>query len=286
MKYLFHLILILLLFSQLQAQTPHKQTSAFVFSGVIMNNNNVQLLQDFTAYISKKSDIPLKPAYVNSYTELSRLLKEHPHSLAWTCGAPFVVAHKKAEEKLVAVPLYKGVPTYHSVIITKKPSTKKCISEFKGEILAYSDPLSNSGYLAPKYHLAQSKIKLKEHFSLMLNTGSHEGSITAVRGGLADIAAVDEYILDTYLLKNPDAKKELKEIKRLGPFPFTPIVTGKEVSPQEIKRLKSIFTQMENDPEGRRLLKAFSLDGFVLKETEFYQPIEKMIESVGLDTPW
>lgn len=286
MKHFINFTLLLLLFSSLHADTITKpKPLPFVFSGVVKNNNNFQLLLDFTQYVSKKSNIPLQTAYVNSYANLSKILKEHPRSLAWTCAAPFMLAYKKGEEKLIAVPLFKGKPLYNSVIITQKKNTQACIKDFKGAIFAYSDPLSNSGFLAPKYHLAKSNIKISNFFSLMLNTGSHEGSIASVISGIADIAAVDEYILDLYLIKHPEAKNILREVKRLGPFPFTPIVAGKDISAQEIKTLASVLTQMKNDPEGKKLLDTFALNGFVIKSPEFYKPIEKMIDTVGLDNP-
>ncbi len=253
----------------------------FVVTGVIINSHNGNLIERFTNYLSTKSGYPLQVAYVNKYSELSRVLRENPKAVGWTCGAPYVQDNEADGQQLVAVPLFRNKPVYHSLILTRSDRSEKTLADFKDGVLAYSDPHSNSGFLSPQYALLKQGIDIKKHFRLLLHTGSHEGSITALLNNLADVAAVDEYIWTAYLKTHPEAGKRLHEIKRMGPYPFTPIVAGNEVNEKDINKISSILLKMNEDSEGKKLLAEFHLDGFVKKQPAFYQPVKDMLREVN-----
>jgi len=277
------LIITLLMFTPAQCSfASEKKPQPFVVSGVIINSHNADLIERFARYLSERSGYPLQVVYVNKYAELSRVLREKPKAVGWTCGAPYVQDSNTSGQKLVAVPLFDKKPTYHSLVLTHRDRPEKTLADFKGAVLAYSDPRSNSGFLAPSYELQKQGININRHFRLLLNAGSHEGSINALLNSLADVAAVDEYIWQAYLKENPEAGEKLHEIQRMGPFPFTPIVTGIKVDDNEIDKLTSALLNMDNDTEGKKLLSEFYLDGFVKKEPAFYQPIKNMLEEVNI----
>lgn len=285
-QFVFHLFTIsLLIIGQTdQARASDVIQQPFVVSGVIINSDNGNLIERFTDYLSTKSGYPLQVAYVNKYSDLSRALRKNPEAVGWTCGAPYVQDSEFDGQQLVAVPLFNKKPTYHSLILRHAGRTEKNLADFKGGVLAYSDPRSNSGYLSPKYALHKQGIDIDKHFRLLLNTHSHEGSITALINKLADVAAVDEYVWQTYLKKHPEAGKLLHEIERMGPFPFTPIVAGNEVNASDIHKLSSTLINMHDDAEGQKLLAEFYLDGFVEKTPAFYQPIKNMLKEVNIKT--
>lgn len=276
--------MLLLITGQIQqARAADTTQQSFVVSGVIINSHNGNLIERFTDYLSTKSGYPLQVAYVNKYSELSRALRENPKAVGWTCGAPYVQDSEANGQQLIAVPLFNNKPTYHSLILTRSDRSEKTLADFKGGVLAYSDPHSNSGFLSPKYALHKQGIDIEKHFRLLLHTGSHEGSITALLNNLADVAAVDEYIWAAYLKTHPEANKFLHEIKRMGPYPFTPIVAGNEVSAKDINKISSALLKMNEDSEGKKLLAEFYLDGFVKKQPAFYQPVKDMLQEVNSD---
>ncbi|GAV20029.1 phosphonate transport system substrate-binding protein [Mariprofundus micogutta] len=250
------------------------------FSGVILDQGNNPVLSDFTDWLSTHGDYPLEPAYTESYQALSDALKKHRNDMAWTCGVPFVEDHARDGQQLVAVPLFRGEATYYSVTVTRAGRAEKKLGDFKAGVLAYSDPRSNSGFVAPAFALQQQGLDINKHFRLLLHTGLHEGSINAVLNGLADVANVDEYILVEYLKSHPQDSDKLVVLERFGPFPFTPIVAGSKTPEDVIKRLQQALVSMHEDAEGKRILDLLGLDGFVIKPTSFYQPVASMLESL------
>ena len=278
------LTIFVLLIMQTQAVRAADITrQPFVVTGVIINSHNGHLIERFTEYLSTKSGYPLQVAYVNKYSDLSRALRENPKAIGWTCSVPYVQDSEANGQQLIAVPLFDKKPTDHSLILTRSERSEKNLIDFKGSVLAYSDPRSNPGFLSPRYALHKQGIDINKHFRLLLKTGSHEGSITALLHNLADVAAVDEYSWQSYLKKHPEASKTLHEIERMGPFPFTPIVAGNEVDTKDANKLLSTLLNMNNNATGKALLAELYLDGFVEKKPAFYQPIKNMLQEVNID---
>jgi len=280
------LLTLLLVSPLLHAGTTRDKSPAhlFVVTGVVVNSHSATLIRHFSNYLATQSHYPLTISYADNYTQLSHLLRANPDAIGWTCGAPFVQDSKADGQQLIAVPLFKKSPTYYSVILSRRSRPEKSLTDFKGQVLAYSDPRSNSGYLSPKYSLYKKGLDMPVFFRLLLNAGSHEGSIDALINGLADVAAVDEYIWVTYQKRHPSLSKKLHEIERMGPYPFTPIVAGRGINKKTINKLASILENMSQTHSGKQILEDFLLDGFVKKNADFYQPIQSMLKTVKIKT--
>ncbi len=252
----------------------------FVVTGVVVNSGNARQLASFVRLLSEKSDYPMQAVFASSYTELSNILRDHPDSVGWTCGAPFVEDNKAYGQQLIAVPLFHGKPLYHSLILARRGRPEKRLADFKGEVLAYSDIRSNSGFVSPAYALHEKHIDISRYFRLTIDAGSHENSIKALLGGLADVAAVDEYVWVEYVKEHPEAAQRLTELERMGPYPFTPIVAGPKVDAATLKKLQDALTGMK---AGSQIMLNLGLDGFTLEPVNFYEPIAKMLEAIRPD---
>jgi len=270
---------LLLLFSNPTLAVPQKSHD-FVVTGVVLNSGDAKLLERFARVLTEKTGYPLHVVYASSYSELSNILRDHPDSVGWTCEAPFLEDHKAYGQQLVAVPLFNGKPLLHSLVMTQKGRKEKHLADFGGEVFAYSDIRSNTGYVSPAYALQQEHLDISRHFRLLIDTGSHERSIEALLSGLADVAVVDEYVWIQYAKAHPDAVGKLQILERMGPYPFSPIVAGTGVDPATMKRLENALTGMKADGRGKALLGSLGLDGFVLEPVKFYAPLEKMLNAI------
>ncbi len=262
------------------AQAAAGATVQLNFSGVILDQGSNPLLEQFTRWLAIHADYPLQTAYTENYQAITDHLRQHPTALAWTCGAPFAEDHPRDGQILLAVPLFHGQPTYHSITITRAGRSEQSLFDFKGQVLAYSDPRSNSGFVVPSFVLHQQGQDIHKFFRLLLNTGLHEASIEAVINGLADVANVDEYILQQYMKTHPQSRSRIQQLKSYGPYPFTPLVAGRNTPPAAVKRLQQALVDMAQDREGKQILDQLGLDGFVIKPATFYQPIAAMLSAL------
>ena len=272
-----------LLMGSAQAHSRHdsRLIHPFIVSGVILNSDNAGRIEAFAKILGEAAGYPLQVRFVDSYDALSTALRTDPDAIGWTCSAPFVEDHHRDGQQLVTVPLLRGQPNYYSLVISRMGGAEKSLLDFRGKVLAYSDRRSNSGYVAPAYALKQAGFDMQNYFRLLLHAGNHERSIEAVANGLADVAAVDEYVWIEYLKRHPDTGQQLHQIERLGPFPFTPIVAGKAVDRATLKRLQQTLGGLAHKPAGKALLDDLGLDGFVTRDKDFYRPIEDMMRSLG-----
>jgi len=278
----YKIALLALLFAVLPAHAERMTSWTFVVSGIVPSSDNWVHIEQFTAWLGSATGYHFTPLLASSYSELSEEIRYNPHAIGWTCGLPYVEDHNQYGQRLIAVPLFKGAPVYHSLILAKKNSTAHSLRDFRGKAFGYSDPRSNSGFLAPSLALKRYVGKKpQEFFKLTMRTGLHENSIRALRTGAVDVAAVDEYVWVEYLKQHPEANQEIKEIERFGPFPFTPIVAGSQVTEETIHRLQGALSKMLTTPKGRDILQAFGLDGFVIKSDTFYNPIREMLRELG-----
>ncbi len=279
LKFLYVLFLLVGVSSLVAGELKH----LFVVSGVVVNSGSTKRVEDFVEMLEKKSAYKLKPFYVHSYEDLSQKLRDNPNALAWTCGAPYVEDSAKDGQQLVAVPLYKGTPTYKSLIVSRKDTNATSLLDFRGKIFTYSDSRSNSGYVAPAAELKKNGYNIKTFFSVEVNAGIHEKSINAIYRGLADVGAIDEYVWIEYTKTRPEIKEKLHIIERLGPFAFTPIVAGKGVSKETIQKVQKALVEM-TPKELEMLKKNFNMDGFVVKDRSFYKNIQENMTLIGIDT--
>jgi len=262
------------------AESGERPGNALVISGVVLEQGNNPLISRFANWLAIKADYPLTPNFAESYQQLSESLHDNPLSLAWTCAVPYVEDYASDQQQLIAVPLLHGSATYHSLVVSRAGRTEKTLADFKGQVFAYSDPRSNSGYVAPAYALKQLGIDIEKHFRYMMHTGLHEYSMEAVLAGQADVANIDEYVVIEYFKAHPETRSKLVVLEHFGPYPFTPVVAGSKVPEEVVERLRHALTTMHEDPEGEVILRQFGLDGFVSRPVSFYQPIVDMLNDL------
>ena len=72
---------------------------------------------------------------------------------AWICGYPYV--RHRDDLALLAVPIWRGWSLYQSYLIGRPTGSEASLADLRGEIHAFSDPDSNSGYLVTTAALAE-----------------------------------------------------------------------------------------------------------------------------------
>ncbi|MCS6996168.1 MAG: phosphate/phosphite/phosphonate ABC transporter substrate-binding protein [Casimicrobiaceae bacterium] len=195
------------------------------------------------------------------YREMVDALLADEIELAWLCGYPLV---RYAERlKPVLAPRYDGAPRYRSLLIQRDDRAPvRHVSELQGSVFAYSDPLSNSGYLVPRVELIMRGHDPERFFRRTFFTYGHRKVIEAVREGLAEAGAVDGYVWDTLAAQQPRAVKGTRVVWRSRPFVFPPIVVRRSLDSATERALVAALRSMGESAEGGAILAALNLEGF------------------------
>lgn len=240
------------------------------------------LLADWRRYMEKRLGVEVEIVQRDSYRETMDLLRLRQMDFAWVCDYPFLTL--KDLVRLLAVPLYKGQPLYRSYIIV--PTGKRAyhvegLKDLKDTVFAYADPLSNTGYLYPRYAIKQLGEEPKTYFRKTFYTWSHKKVIEAVAMGIAQGGAVDSYIWETVDRLDPELTRRTRIVQRSPDYGFPPFVAHRDISPELFERVQRFLLTMHQDPEGAALLRRINLDRFIAGDVHLYDGVAEMMRAFG-----
>jgi phosphonate transport system substrate-binding protein len=198
---------------------------------------------------------------------------------AWICGFPYVL-HAR-ELRLVAVPLWRNLPLYQSYLIAGSPSKASGLADLRGRSFAFSDPLSNSGYLYVRYLLAQQKLRADEFFGRSFFAHSHPNVVEAVAEGLAEGGAVDGYVWEVLAEVMPSLTARTRVLQRSPDFGFPPIVAAAHVDVATRSRMQQALLAMHESADGRAVLDELRLDRLEAGSPALFDSIAQMASFVG-----
>lgn len=232
--------------------------------------------QRLQGYIEKRLGRPVQLVDRDNYDEMNGLLESGGVDAAFVCAGPYVEGKKKFNLELLAMPLVKGQPTYHSYILVHKDSPTIDLKGLRGKVFAFTDPKSNTGKLVPTYMLAKMSENPESYFSRIEFTFGHDKSIRAVAEKIVDGAAVDSLIWEYMALKKPEITDQTRIIAKSDPYGIPPVVVRSGLDPVLKKKLKEILLSAAKDQEGQEILRGMMIDAFVAGDDKNYDTIRAM----------
>lgn len=239
-----------------------------------------RLMEEWRRYLQGKLGRTVEFVQRDSYRETMDLLRLEKLDFAWICDYPFV--YLKNLVRLLAVPLNQGRPFYRSYLIVGADDVaRNGMKDLKGAVFAYSDPYSNTGYLAPRYEVRQLGEDPATFFRKTFFTWSHRKAIAAVATGFAQGAAVDSFVWDTLAKSQPGATRGTRIVSKSREFGFPPMVAHRNVGRADFLALQAALLEMTNDGTGAMLLRQLNIDGFVEGEQRMYDDVATMVRAFG-----
>jgi phosphonate transport system substrate-binding protein len=229
-------------------------------------------------YLSQRLDTRVTFVSRDQYQAVHDLLFNGQIDAAWTCGYPFV--RFQSHLQLVAVPLHHGQPTYQSYLI--RPLGDTAVSGWSAlaaKVFAYSDPLSNSGWLVAQGEFAKAGIGQRDLKRAFFAHG-HRNVADAVASRLADAGSIDGYVWETMKLQGMAGASQTEVIWKSRLHGFPPLVAAKEAEPARVDALRRSLLDMPKDDAGRALLKSLNLDGFIAGQAGLFDSIRQLARGV------
>lgn len=244
---------------------------AFGLTPVFLTND-LELLTRLKAYLSRKTGREVQLVRRRTYEEITNLLLSGELTAAWICGYPLV--QYPDQLSLVAVPLWNGQPLYRSYLITAPDRQASGIDDLRGDIHAFSDPNSNSGFLVTAALLAEKKLRPEQFFRRTFYTYGHRNVIRAVGSRLAQSGSVDGYVWDVVTALEPDLREKTKVIRRSELLGFPPVAClSKRARDEDVQAIQAALVTMSDDSEGKEVLRLLRLDGFAEEPINLFDTI-------------
>lgn len=242
-------------------------------------DERLRLLQQWREYLESALGNPVEFVQRSTYAQVLDVLRSGQVHFAWICGYPYVL--RQRELKLVAVPQWRGRPLYQSYLIADARGTAATLRDLKGATFAYSDPLSNSGFLYMQHLLRSQGQDPGRYFGRTFFTHSHRHVVDAVAEGLAGAGSVDGYVWETLAELHPELTRKTRVLQKSPDFGFPPIVAAAGVGDQEVKDFSAALFDMPARPSGRAVLSDLRLDRFVAAEPSLFRGIAEMAREQG-----
>lgn len=243
-------------------------------------------------YLDKKADIQVSFYATTSYSAVIEAMLSGFVQIAQLGPKAYLIAHEKSNGRIVPIVAGARVPTafdptpcacYYGTLITRVDSGLDSIDELKGKVLALVDPGSTSGNALPRGLFTAEKLggrDLEDHFGRIFYSGHHVASVLAVKKGQADAAFVSESMIARAMDRGKAKKEDFNYLWRSPKIAIDSItVDTSKVSPETIGKIREVYLDMHNDPEGQKILAAAKYSRFDRTDDSTYDPLRKVLEA-------
>jgi phosphonate transport system substrate-binding protein len=241
--------------------------------------SDLELLTRLRAYLEGSLGRPVKLVTRRTYQEITSLLISGQLDAAWICGFPLIAFQPRLV--IAAVPVWRGRPLYQSYLITGVDRAAVSLEDLRGDIHAFSDPDSNSGWLVTAAELASRGVTPDRFFRRTFFTWGHRNIVRAVASGLADSGSVDGYVYEVMRETEPSLIERTRIVRASEWLPFPPVAFAASAAGSDMAaRFRGALTGMADDADGRAVLRMLRLDGFRLGDMALYDPVAAKVAAV------
>ncbi len=236
-----------------------------------------ELLTHMEEYLGRRITLILKP----TYAEVNDLILGERVDVGFVCSLAYVKGNDDFGMDLLVAPQMNGETVYYSYLIVPQDSHVKGLIDLRNSSFAFTDPLSNTGHLAPTYQLSLIGESPATFFNRYIFTYSHDNSTIAVADGLVDGAAIDSLVYYQTVASDTDVASKTKVVSRWGPYGIPPVVTSPGLNPELKRELKDFFLNLHHHDRGEEIINKLKIDRFVQVPNSNYDSIREMIVELG-----
>lgn len=259
------------------AVNADSQALRVAISSVLLPQETVVHYRSIANSLGVQVDRPVILIQRKSYAEIALLLLNGGADVAFFSSGEYANYSGFDEIEMLAAQQRMGLPYHQGYIIVAKDSGISGISDLRGKTVAFTDPLSYSGYTVLVHMLRQINQTPERFFGRYIYTYSHDNSFRAVVNKVVDAAPVTSLVYDRAKQKQPDLAEAVKIIAVSPPAGTGPVVVGKSVSPGQREILRKALLTMHENPTMIPALQGLSIDRFVPPQPELYEPIRRML---------
>ena len=251
-------------------------------AAVISPKGTLESYAPFLDYLEAKLNRPVELIQRRTYLEINDLIERGEVDIAFVCTSAYVEGHDTFGMELLVAPQVSGKTTYNSILIVPADSQAQSMLDLRGEVFAFTDPISLTGRVYPTSLVQALGFTPEEFFARTFFTYSHDEAIRAVASGLADGAAVDSLVFQFALARDPSLKDKVRIIHTSPDFGIPPVVVSPFTRPQVKAEIQSLFLGMANDPDAQAALLSIGVDRFVPIDDSAYDGVRALLNEIPL----
>lgn len=249
-------------------------------AAMLSPESNFESYRALADYIGDATGRPVELIQRRTYAEVNDLIAADQVDMAFVCTSAYVTGHDEFGMKLLAAPQIKNALVYYAVVIVPMDSDAQDFPDLRGEVFAFTDPLSHTGRAYPTYLVTKLGETPETFFGRTFYTYSHDRAVYAVADHVAGAASVDSLVLDALLERDPGLGDRIRVIHRSGAFGVPPVVVSPNISPQQEMVLRDLMFGLSDTAAGREVLRQLGVDRFVPAADEDYAGVREVLPAV------
>lgn len=171
---------------------------------------------------------------------------------------------------------------YYSLLIVPADSSARSMSDLRGKVFAFTDPMSLTGRVYPTALVRALGESPETFFARIFFTYSHDNVIRAVANKVADGANVDSLVYDFFVARDSTIAQRTRIIHRSPAFGIPPVVVNPKLSPQLKESLRDLLLHMHDDFDGQSILRNLMIERFVLVSDRIYDSARSLELQVSI----
>jgi phosphonate transport system substrate-binding protein len=207
------------------------------------------------AYLSTEIGKKVEVLVPTTYSSTVQAFISNKLHVGYMDSLPYILAKKESEIEIIAVEKRNGKTDYESLIVVKKESPIKSLTDLKGKKMAFTSQTSTSGYLMPYSRLLSDKVlskpdDLKTFFTDSLYAGGYDKALQAVVQGQTDAAAFSDYVVEgkkADLYGSQTQRDQIRVLARTSGVPTHLVAVSSKLSKELKQKIQTALLKMSKD---------------------------------------
>jgi len=272
----------------INSQPPQNTQRQIIRIGLIPEHNlfdQKKRYEPLATYILKKTGIKIELKILSRYGNIINDFDTLDLDGAFFGSFIGALAHRKLNVEAIARPEWiDGTSTYHGLIFVRKDSGISNGADMKGKRFVFVDKATTAGWLLPMYYFKTHGID--DYLSSFKETyfaGTHEGAIYDVLEKRADIGAAKNTVFYRLAAADPRITDELRILAESPKVPANGLCFRSDLDGPMKREIKETLLNMNQDKEGREVLKGFGAARFIETTEKDFSPVFEYAAQIGLD---
>jgi len=225
----------------------------------------------------------VRPFVATDYAGVVEALRNETADIGFMGPLQYLLAHEQAGAVPILGEVYSGQPWYTARIFVRKDSGIKTPADLRGKTIAFTDPLSSSGYLYPletfrRAGLILTREAAEQYFRKIYFAGGDEQAIRAALNKFVDAAGIGQY---SFNLLRAEEREQMTFIGESPRIPSHCIVARKGLDTASVAAIQEALLAL-NTGANRSLLKnLYNVDGYVKVTHETFAETERIARDYG-----
>lgn len=225
-------------------------------------------------YLSRELGRPVQIHIESSYESHVNAIANGRVDIALMGPASFVkLTRRFGRVPLLAAFETMGIRTFKGVIVVRKDSQIKTLSQLRGKKFAFGDVNSTMSHLVPRYMLLKAGVDVT-HLGKADFLTNHDNIALGVLSGSFDAGALKEDIYNEY------AKQGLSAAAISDPMPDHIFVARTGLPGDTVRKVSEILFSLKNTEDGRMVLSSIqkNLTALVPARDADYDSLRKLLD--------